>query len=126
MDADAGSEGEEEWDGFQDESPALEPVDHEEEYIDEDRYTTVTVESVMVDRDGLHKPEQTRPEEIDSDDEDEEHGNNKDGSKEQDSTSGKDQKKHPLKKKKKFRYESKFDRQASERKNKARRGRPQR
>ena len=115
-------EGEEEWGGFQDEAPASEPVDHEEEYIDEDRYTTVTVESVMVDRDGLHKPEQ-----IESDNEDEEEDGKEKVSKDTESTSGKDQKKHPpKKKKKKFRYESKLDRQASDRKNKARKGRPQR
>ncbi|EON99519.1 putative rrna processing protein rrp17 protein [Phaeoacremonium minimum UCRPA7] len=115
-------EGEEEWGGFQDEAPALEPVDHEEEYIDEDRYTTVTVESVMVDRDGLHKPEQ-----IESGNEDEEEDGKEKVSKDTESTSGKDQKKHPpKKKKKKFRYESKLDRQASDRKNKARKGRPQR
>lgn len=30
-------------------------VDHEEEYVDEDRFTTVTVEAVDVSRDGLHK-----------------------------------------------------------------------
>lgn len=44
----------EEWDGFPD-RPDLDIVDHEEEYIDEDRYTTVTVESVSVTRDGLSK-----------------------------------------------------------------------
>ncbi|KAK4137696.1 hypothetical protein BT67DRAFT_396429, partial [Trichocladium antarcticum] len=47
-----------EWQGLADadvqEAP---PIDMEEEYIDEDKYTTVTVEAVNVDRDGLHKPE---------------------------------------------------------------------
>ena len=30
-------------------------VDHEDEYIDEDRFTTVTVEAVDVSKDGLQK-----------------------------------------------------------------------
>ena len=30
-------------------------IDHEDEYVDEDRFTTVTVEAVDVSRDGLHK-----------------------------------------------------------------------
>ena len=33
------------------------PVDDEAEYVDEDRYTTVTVEAVGVSRDGLHSTE---------------------------------------------------------------------
>ncbi|PHH53181.1 Ribosomal RNA-processing protein 17 [Ceratocystis fimbriata CBS 114723] len=37
-------------------APGDEVVDIEEEYIDEDKFTTVKVESVMVTRDGLHKP----------------------------------------------------------------------
>ena len=32
-----------------------EQVDHEQEYVDDDRFTTVTVEAVDVSRDGLHK-----------------------------------------------------------------------
>lgn len=41
----------EKWNGIQEE-PA---IDHETEYIDDDRFTTVTVEAVDVTRDGLHK-----------------------------------------------------------------------
>lgn len=50
---DASDEGEakEEWDGF-DEPPAVHRAD---EYIDEDKYTTVTVESVDVSKDGFHR-----------------------------------------------------------------------
>ena len=40
-----------EWEGFAE--PAL--VDHGAEYVDEDRYTTVTVEAVAVKHDGLHR-----------------------------------------------------------------------
>lgn len=51
--ADPGSE-EEVWNGIEDEE-APEPIDHEEEYIDEDKYTTVTVEAVDVSKEGLQK-----------------------------------------------------------------------
>lgn len=33
-------------------------IDHEAEYIDEDRYTTVTVEAMDLSRNGLHKVEE--------------------------------------------------------------------
>ena len=42
------------WNGISDDHP-LELIDHEAEYIDEDRYTTVTVEAVDVSKEGLHK-----------------------------------------------------------------------
>ncbi|KAI9742672.1 MAG: hypothetical protein M1818_003813 [Claussenomyces sp. TS43310] len=41
------------WNGIEDDTTAK-PIDHEEEYIDDDRYTTVTVEAVDVSKDGLH------------------------------------------------------------------------
>ena len=41
----------EQWDGIVEDTI----VDHEDEYVDEDRYTTVTVEAMDVSRDGLHK-----------------------------------------------------------------------
>ncbi|KAK3327500.1 nucleolar protein 12-domain-containing protein [Cercophora scortea] len=44
----------EEWGGIDDPVPEA-PLDREEEYIDEDHYTTVTVEAVSVDRDGMYK-----------------------------------------------------------------------
>ncbi|KAJ3458656.1 hypothetical protein FSOLCH5_010570 [Fusarium solani] len=91
-----------EWDGFPDQ-PNLDIVDHEEEYIDEDRYTTVTVESVSVTRDGLHKPKV---------DESEDEDDNKEEAKDTpDSKAAKSRQEKPKKKKKKFRYESKFDRE---------------
>ncbi|KAM0204300.1 hypothetical protein ACHAPA_007777 [Fusarium lateritium] len=98
----------EEWDGFPDQ-PQLDIVDHEEEYIDEDRYTTVTVESVSVTRDGLHKPQVDDPE--------------KEEDKKEEPKDDKTEKsrREPKKKKKKFRYESKFDRQLTNRKQKIKR-----
>lgn len=103
-----GSEGEESegWDGFPDQ-PNLELIDHEEEYIDEDRYTTVTVETVNVSRDGLEKPILYR----DDDDAPEETPEVKDIAQ---------TKEHlPKQKKPKFRYESKLERQFTERKQRA-------
>ncbi|KAI9772268.1 MAG: hypothetical protein M1840_001017 [Geoglossum simile] len=54
-DGDDGSE-EEEWAGFDD--PLVNkpvPIDYEDQYVDEDRYTTVTIESVDITKSGLHK-----------------------------------------------------------------------
>lgn len=100
----------EEWDGIPDQ-PNLDLVDHEEEYIDEDRYTTVTVESVAVSRDGLHKPQL----EEDTDDE------NSKGKNEEPEDKKAKGREWPKKKKKKFRYENKIDRQLTEKKRKIKR-----
>lgn len=114
---------EDEWNGFDaaPQAPALEAVDHEEEYIDEDLYTTVKVEAVSVDRDGLHNKSELEAAEDDSDErsaaDDTESKNAKGGS------SSEGRKDHPKKKKKKFRYETKVVRQMTNRKNKARKSR---
>ncbi|PMD60006.1 uncharacterized protein K444DRAFT_403737 [Hyaloscypha bicolor E] len=87
-----------------------EVLDREEEYVDEDRWTTVTVEAVDVSKEGLKKVG-----EEDSDDAEapnlvslEEKGE------------GKEKKKWPKKeKKKKFRYESKAERKFTRGKQKA-------
>ncbi|KAK6369582.1 hypothetical protein LTS17_009488 [Exophiala oligosperma] len=50
----------EEWSGISDDQPT--PIDHEAEYIDEDKYTTVTVEAMDVSREGLFKAEQAKDE----------------------------------------------------------------
>lgn len=107
--------GDDEWSGFQDDPP-IEPVDREEEYIDEDRYTTVTVEAVTVDRDGMHKPEDS------SEDDDETKGDDDSNTPEKAEEDGaqKTQKVHPPKRKKpKFRYENKLERQFTQRKQRA-------
>ncbi|KAF5693890.1 nucleolar 12 [Fusarium denticulatum] len=93
-----------EWDGFPDQ-PELDIVDHEEEYIDEDRYTTVTVESVSVTRDGLHKPQ--------VDDKDNEEDKKVEEPKDDQKAKSR---REPKKKKKKFRYETKFERQLTDKK----------
>lgn len=41
------------WEGIPEAVP--QSIDHEEEYIDEDKYTTVTVEEVDISRDGIKK-----------------------------------------------------------------------
>lgn len=105
----------EEWGGVSDTEVPEAPIDLEEEYIDEDRYTTVTVEAVNVDRDGLHKPE------LEQSSEDEE-GDEGAAEQEEQSKNGADKKpKHPTKKKKKFRYENKFERAIEARKQRAKR-----
>ncbi|KAF2499196.1 hypothetical protein BU16DRAFT_578812 [Lophium mytilinum] len=49
-------ENEDEWEGIAEELPP--PIDREEEYIDEDKYTSVTVESVDISKSGFSKPEE--------------------------------------------------------------------
>jgi ribosomal RNA-processing protein 17 len=97
------------WTGIQDDELVVEQVDHEEEYVDEDRYTTVTVEAVEVSKEGLSKvvdDEETKASEIEV---------VKPVKKE---VSGK--KIWPKKpKKQKFRYESKAERKVTRGKQKA-------
>ncbi|KAI6090856.1 nucleolar protein 12-domain-containing protein [Hypoxylon rubiginosum] len=107
----ASDEETEEWGGIQD-APALEPVDHEEEYIDEERYTTVTIESVNVSKDGLSS---SKPEEDSGDENEETVG--KDGT--QPPPGSKEKNRPPKQKKPKFRYETKSERQLNQRKLKA-------
>ena len=110
-----GEEGSEEdvWGGIEDEGDtavkAVEVLDHEEEYVDEDRYTTVTVEAVNVSKEGLQKVAD------DDSDPEKEVEYAKPAAKEE---TGK--KKWPKKeRKKKFRYESKAERKVTRGKQKA-------
>ncbi|KAK0727886.1 nucleolar protein 12-domain-containing protein [Lasiosphaeria miniovina] len=106
--SDSDSDGEE-WQGLSDEGVPEEPLNREDEYIDEDRYTTVTVEAVSVDRDGLHKPtskQDTGDQEAAA--EDAQTDAAKDGSRKRP--------RENTNKKKKFRYESKLERRITERK----------
>ncbi|KIW62090.1 hypothetical protein PV05_02141 [Exophiala xenobiotica] len=111
-----------EWSGISDSEPA--PVDHEAEYIDEDKYTTVTVEAMDVSREGLFKAEQAR----DSENPQEEEGG---AEAEPENLSEKKKRKwtqekpkgsvdKPKRKKKRnFRYESKVERKTARSKEKA-------
>ncbi|KAI0490725.1 nucleolar protein 12-domain-containing protein [Xylaria cf. heliscus] len=104
----------EEWAGFQDKPLQSDVIDHEEEYIDEDRFTTVTVESVNVSKDGLTS---SRPDEEKSEDEEEDVDKN---AQETQPGRGHGKERHPTKKKKqKFRYETKVERQITNIKQKA-------
>lgn len=86
-------------------------LDHEEEFIDEDLYTTVTVEAVDISKDGFHKVAQ---EEQEGDDE-----SNKATAGRSSTRPGakriwtKERPNGPKKKKKPFRYESKADRKVT-------------
>jgi ribosomal RNA-processing protein 17 len=101
--ADTDAEDDEnEFQGFDEELPP--PIDREEEYIDEDRYTTVTVESVDVNKSGFSKP-------------DGEDGSKEDGDETKDAdgkkrvwTKENPKKDRPKKRKVKFRYETKSER----------------
>ncbi|KAI0397262.1 nucleolar protein 12-domain-containing protein [Xylariaceae sp. FL0594] len=111
----SGDDATEEWGGFQD-VPAAQTdlVDHEEEYVDEDRYTTVTVESVNVTKDGLTS---SRPDEEDSAAE-EQKATEKNAQALPERRSKRDQP-EKKKKKQKFRYETKLERQITNIKQKA-------
>lgn len=96
-------------------------VDREEEYIDEDRHTTVTVEAVDVTKDGLHK---VAVEKEDGDGSDEVQEDRRTSSNAEAGPGGrktqngkrvwtKERPAGPKKKKKKFRYESKAERKVT-------------
>ncbi|KAK1659495.1 nucleolar protein 12-domain-containing protein [Colletotrichum godetiae] len=109
----------EEWDGI--DEPAKDQtdiVDYEDEYIDEDRYTSVKVEAISVTRDGLEKIHQ---------DGDEQENDSQDESKAKqpapDSKPAKSKKEWPKKKQKKFTYETKLERSLGARKAKAKKAR---
>jgi ribosomal RNA-processing protein 17 len=102
------------WDGIQDDK-TVEAIDYEAEYIDEDRYTTVTVEAIDVSKDGLHKIVNG-----DETEQDEDNPQAESGGKAAKNTKTTTNKVWPKKtRKKKFRYESKVERKASRAKQKA-------
>ncbi|KAJ5096917.1 hypothetical protein N7456_007638 [Penicillium angulare] len=109
---DSDEEDDQEWEGI--EEPPV--VDYEAEYIDEDKYTTVTVEEMDTSREGLRKSAQGE------DTEDEEETKKKpaettEPEKKPAKKSWKSDK--PKKKKKQFRYESKTDRKLTAAKQRA-------
>lgn len=109
----ASSSGEsdaDEWDGIPD-APSVEILDQAEEYVDEDRYTTVTVESVAISRDGFEKPPKAGTQDADTNKESLTQAELREGDHANSS--------RPKKKKKKFRYETKIERQLTDRKQRA-------
>ena len=113
----------EEWQGIQE----PEPIDHEDEYMDEDRHTIVTVEALDPSREGLRRIADGNGPESGSEDE---------GSEEEKEETGhaltgpipaaekKPETRYPRKKKTSFRYESKSERKVK--KSKERRGKKSR
>ena len=111
--------GEEPWNGIQDKHDPT--VDHEDEYMNEDRFTTVTVEAVEVSKDGLQIATQDEGNESGRSGtkvSDEEPRKTADSCRE----SGSERSKRrwtkeaptvPKKRKKKFRYENKAERKAT-------------
>ncbi|KAH7072975.1 nucleolar protein 12-domain-containing protein [Paraphoma chrysanthemicola] len=111
-------EDEEEFTGF--EEP--EPINQEDEYIDEDKYTTVTIESVGISRSGFSVPGEDNEEDkkvVEKVEEAEEKGKDgkpvvrRDANGKRIWTKEKPKTEWPKKKKKKFRYESKADRKVT-------------
>lgn len=111
--------GEEPWGGINEHHNAL--VDHEDEYTDDDRFTTVTVEAVDVSKDGLQRAIQ------DGENESEAPGTERHDDEPQRSTAlqgrtgsvkgkriwSKEPPSGPRKRKMKFRYENKAERKAT-------------
>ncbi len=110
-----------EWHGISETS--VPPVDHEAEYIDEEKYTTVTVESMDVSKEGLLKAQEDRNE-PESGEDGQVAADTKDAPPEkQKKPWTKDKPKDGSKKRKKsrnFRYESKVDRKDARSRQKAR------
>lgn len=112
------------WDGI---AEVLE-IAHEAEYIDEDRFTTVTVEAVEVSKDGLHRT--AEDDEEPNEDSDIREGDNgrmsttsvSDGKAKTENKKRvwtKERPGGPKKKKKKFKYESKAERKVTRHKEKS-------
>ena len=116
---------EEPWDGIKDNQNP--PVDHEDEYMDEDRFTTVTVEAVDVSKDGLQKvlqEEEDESEAVNTVRSDREPPESRASQGRTRSEKGKriwtkEPPSGPRKKRKKFRYETKAERKATRYKEKS-------
>ena len=107
------------WDGIKENQDPL--VDHEDEYMDEDKFTTVTVEAVDVSKHGLEKAIQDEDGESMVSDTQKAHAEPQKATVSQGRTGSENGKrvwtKEPpnvrRKRKKKFRYESKAERKAT-------------
>lgn len=111
----------ESWDGIS-EPPN---VDHEAEYVDEDRYTTVTVEAMDLSKEALHMAEEDlrKQEKVDKDGRsgsDRVTGKGENVGEKRKWTREKPKERQDRPKKKKFRYESKGERRAARVKDKMR------
>ena len=107
-----------EWQGIQE----PEPIDHEDEYLDEDRHTVVTVEAIDASREGLRRIANGNDTDSESEDEESEGGDEGTGNAPPRPSPGADEKsekKYPRKKKTNFRYESKAERKVKKSKERA-------
>ena len=110
---------EEPWDGIKETHDP--PVDHEDEYMDEDKFTTVTVEAVDVSKHGLEKATLDEDGESMVSDTQKPHAEHQQATFSQGRTGSENGKRvwtkeppnGPRKRKKKFRYESKAERKAT-------------
>ncbi|KAF2098984.1 hypothetical protein NA57DRAFT_76219 [Rhizodiscina lignyota] len=109
----------EEWSGILDEpAPEVQSLDHEDEYIDEDKYTTVTVEAVDISKEGFTKADEDAEDaESEADEDGGQNGVKAHTTQSANQTSGqksisrrKEKEGRPKKRRKQFRYESKGDR----------------
>ncbi|KAF1914988.1 nucleolar protein 12-domain-containing protein [Ampelomyces quisqualis] len=100
------------------------PINQEDEYIDEDKYTTVTIESVAISRQGFSRPDDTSGPVPDADlttekddqakdSADAKHAVKRDANGKRIWTKERPRTEWPKKKKKKFRYESKAERKVA-------------
>jgi ribosomal RNA-processing protein 17 len=124
--SDDDGEAAEEWNGVED----VPPIDHEAEYIDEDKYTTVTVEALDLSKGGLQKVEQEGRNQEDDEGTEvvaEEDTESKDAAKPKKrpwtKEKPRDRTDKPKPKKKKFRYETKSERKFTRMKQGARNSR---
>ncbi|KAI8935940.1 hypothetical protein NX059_007447 [Plenodomus lindquistii] len=101
----SGDDEEEEFQGFQE----PEPINQEDEYVDEDKYTTVTIETVGISKAGFSRPG-------DEDADSRKHGDDDGGGEKKPEkrvwTKAWPKSDKPKKKKVKFRYETKLERKA--------------
>jgi ribosomal RNA-processing protein 17 len=110
----------EDGEGIPDPPPISTDIDQEEEYIDEDKYTTVTVEAMDVSKEGIYNA--SREDEHESDSADTEEGapaKKANGTTKRVWTKEKPKPERPKKKKKKFRYESRAERKVTRLKEKS-------
>lgn len=107
-------DGHTEWSGI----PEPPEVDHEAEYIDEDRYTTVTVEAMDLSRDRMREVKKEAEQDVDGSDGREPKGTKSPPIEKQVKRSWTKERpekevRTPKKKRKKFRYENKTERKLS-------------
>ncbi|RMZ82882.1 hypothetical protein DV737_g1871, partial [Chaetothyriales sp. CBS 132003] len=112
-DTDEGGSAVEDGDG--DGAAVVEPVDHEAEYVDEDKYTSVVVEEMDVSREGLRKTHDDAKEQSQGRPQDKPRQNGTGVASKPAPTHGKarDGALKAKKKRKKFRYENKAERKAT-------------